>query len=208
MPPEKGCWVDRVAQIRLLSSAVRQDICDTVGAIGPCTVTELARAMGRAADGLYYHVRLLQRGGLLATTESRDAAGRSQVLLDVPGRPMYIRYDPADGKNRAAVNAMVAAMLRSAARDFRRAFHPALAVVSGPRRNLWASRAHALLTQTELEEINGLFQRIVDLFLARRPRSAHKESLYEMTFVLSPAPPRRRGRGIGNSESGIGNRES
>ncbi|HET9620627.1 MAG TPA: helix-turn-helix domain-containing protein, partial [Kofleriaceae bacterium] len=46
--------------IAALASPVRQEILDTVEALGgTATIAELAAQLGRPADGLYYHVTVL-----------------------------------------------------------------------------------------------------------------------------------------------------
>ena len=67
-------------QIRALASSTRQDIVDTIAAIGPCSVAELARALGRSADGLYYHIRVLTRVGLLVAREVISRSGNTRRL--------------------------------------------------------------------------------------------------------------------------------
>ena len=63
---QTGKGVRNAAAIRLLASPVRQEIVDTLEALGgEASVAELAAEVGRAADGLYYHLRLLVRGGLI-----------------------------------------------------------------------------------------------------------------------------------------------
>ena len=56
--------VERVEQIALLASPARQEIVDTIEALGgEAAVAELAAQLGRSSDGLYYHLRHLVRGG-------------------------------------------------------------------------------------------------------------------------------------------------
>src|SRR5688572_15611419 len=112
-------------QIRALASPIRQDILDTVMAIGPCSVADVARALGRRADGLYYHIRRLIGVRLLV------GMGEGELQLDVPRKSMYLVYDPSDRRNRAAVLRVISALLRSAGRTFRKGFRPGVAVVSG-----------------------------------------------------------------------------
>ena len=64
----KGSAIADVGQIRALASSIRQDIVDTVAATGPCSVADVARTLGRPADGLYYHVKHLLGAGLLVGT--------------------------------------------------------------------------------------------------------------------------------------------
>ena len=177
-------------QIRALSSPIRQDILDAVAAIGPCSVAELAAALGKPADGLYYHVRRLLDVRLL--TEVREEAnGRADLRLDVAHKSLYLEYRPASRTNKAAVLRVIGSMLRSAERTFRRGFRPDIAVVEGPRRNLWAGRARGSLSASELAEVNALLDRLITLMRSgRRDRAgapSTDRSPYELTFVLAPS---------------------
>lgn len=191
---DKGLLIAEPRQIRALASPIRQDILDTVTAIGPCSVADVARALDRPADGLYYHVRLLVRVRLLKATNGSERADRGELRLDVPRKAMYLRYDPADPRNRTAILRVITAQLRSAERTFRRGFHPGLAVVDGPRRNLWAGRARGALSPRDLEEANRLLGRLTRLMRAGRSDTRHrrgeKRVFHEISFVFAPVSPR------------------
>jgi hypothetical protein len=81
-------------------------------------------------------------------------------------------------------------MVRSAERNFRRGFQPGIAVVSGPKRNLWAARSRGALTPEELTEVNALLDRLNTLMQAGRRDNVDDagpgRSLYELTFILAP----------------------
>lgn len=186
MPRQRSYDIADVRQIRSLASAIRQDIVDAVAANGPVTIAELADQLGRPADSLYHHVRHLVLRRLLTTGSSERGIGRPAVLLDVPGRPMRIHYDLSSRKCAAAVLRVVGTMLGSAKRGFSRAFHPELAMVSGPRRNLWAARYQCWLTPKDLEEVNTLLKRLGALMLRGARRRTRASRLHEFTYVLSP----------------------
>ncbi|HUE01192.1 MAG TPA: helix-turn-helix domain-containing protein [Bryobacteraceae bacterium] len=171
-------------QIRVLASPVRQDILDTVDAAGPCSVAQLARLLGMRADGLYYHIRCLSQAGLLKVASAKNKRGRREARLEV-GRYQWIKYRPSSAANRNAVVRVAGAMLRNARRQFARAFHPDIAAISGPKRNLWAARARAFLSPDDLKRLNILLAELLDLFdpSARPPDSG---ALHEITFVIAP----------------------
>jgi hypothetical protein len=188
----QGLPISEPRQIRALSSPIRQDIMDAVTAIGPCSVAELAATLGKPADGLYYHIRHLLAVRLLKEIES-DGNGRAELRLDVSHKHLYLDYQPGNRANRSAVLRVIGAMLRSAERIFRRGFRTDVAVVRGPRRNLWAGRSRGALSPDELAEVNVLLDRLNTLMRSGRrdredQRSADR-SQYELTFVLAPADP-------------------
>jgi hypothetical protein len=155
-----------------LASPVRQEIVDTVEALGGATIAELAVQLGRPADGLYYHVRRLVRDGLLAGSGSPE-------VYRTPRRPLHLDYE----RDPAAVRRVIASMLRIARRDFDAGFAVPGTVVRGPRRTLWAGRTKGWVGARELAEINALVARIEKLL--RRPRR-RGDRLASWCFVLAP----------------------
>jgi|HubBroStandDraft_1064217.scaffolds.fasta_scaffold01691_8 hypothetical protein len=143
------------------------------------------------ADGLYYHIRNLSRAGLLKVSDGKGSRGRSEARLEV-GRYQWIKYQPKSAANRKAVVRVAGAMVRNAHRQFGRAFRPDTAVVSGPRRNLWAARARAFLSAADLERANVLLKELLDLFEPSNDAPG-SGALHEITFVIAPVPVSRKG---------------
>lgn len=185
MNPPHDFKISNVAQLKSLSSPIRQEIVDTVNALGICSVPEVAAALNRPADGLYYHVRALLRSGLLREAGRRRQARHSELLLRSPTkRVMRLQYVPADPRNVREVTRIARGMLRGAERDFARGFRAPHVVVRGNRRNLNASRQKAWLSHGEIREVNQLLGRLQQIFhTARRRKDAEFCSL---TLVLAP----------------------
>lgn len=193
----------------MLESTVCQEIVDLVGAAGPSSVRQMAGLMDRRPDSLYYHVHKLVGAGLLIERGVRGAGRHAEAVYDVPGRPLYLAYDPHDGDNVSAVGRVVASMLRSTLRDFRSGFTPDLAVVDGDDRNLWAARMKGWLSADDLTELNRLLMQILQLFHAERPLAdgdgaggsapGPSHSLHSFTWVLAPMTPAEPLRSNANS---------
>lgn len=185
------------AHIELLASPARIEIVDTLEALGDAvSVAELAAALGRPADGLYYHLRPLCAAGIVDEVEAADGnryrtSARARVSL---------RYRPGATANADAVRRVAASILRVAGRDFDRAIADRRSVVEGPRRELWAARGKGWVGASELAEINRLLARLDALL--RRPRSPRRDRLIALAWVMTPAeerparrtPAARRGR--------------
>ena len=162
-------------QIATLASPIRITLIDTLEALGPSTIAELAQAVGARPDALYYHLRLLEKRGLV----SRDAN-----IVRTNAKRAVLAYDAGDKRNVAAVTRAASAMLRGALRAFRNAFRPGVRT-SGARRELWAAQRTVRLSAPELETVNRLLNELLDTFGdAREVRSG--ERLYSLTFVLAP----------------------
>ena len=183
------------ATIALLASPARQELVDTLESLGgTATAAALAAQLGRPVDGLYYHLARLRKGGLIEELAGRSAAGRGERRFRIAsrGRALALAYRPEDPRNTRAVRAVVASMLRIARRDFDRAIARPDAIVRGPRRELWASRGQGWLTAAEVARANRLLRELTDLL--RQPRSATRDRLLSVCFVVAPvaARPARR----------------
>ncbi|MBX3724495.1 MAG: helix-turn-helix transcriptional regulator [Xanthomonadales bacterium] len=193
--------VDRPDQIRALASTVRQDIVDTVQALGSASVPELARHLSRQPDSLYYHVRALLKVGLLVRQPAdRVQGGRSEAMYATarPDRRLQLAYPSRDGKARAALEALVGNMLRSAHRDFTAASKDPDCMLTGPRRALWAGRSKGWLSTTELERCNALLAELTGLL--SNVRTPERDRLFTLQFLLAPA--RRRPEAPGDPATG------
>src|SRR5262245_60587836 len=190
MPPatrSPAFTVTRTDAIRLLASPLRQAIVDLIIGRGALSVAELSELLGKPADRLYYHVKRLVAVGLLVEGEQQPTNGRPQTLFDVPGRPLYLRYQPQSSSNRRAVQRVVDGMLRAARRDFSRGFAPGVEA-EGPQRQLWAARTEANLTPSEVAELNRILTKALDLLMASRSRehAPAGAQLHQLTWVSSP----------------------
>jgi hypothetical protein len=177
--------IESASAIRLLASPLRQAIVDAIVARGSSTIVELSRLLHRPADRLYYHVRLLQRAGLLIASDGRAVRGRAEARFDVPGRPMSIRYEPGSATNRRAVGRVVDGMMSSARRDFRAAIESKSANVQGPFRNLWAGRAQGALSPADVRELNALIVRITELMRRSSRSEAADRHSHQFTWIFS-----------------------
>ena len=178
------------SQLRALASPARQEILDLLARTGPASAADLGRLLQRPADGLYYHLRALERAGLVRTAGSRVRAGRSEALYRSAHREPAIRHDVAAGGNSTAVSAIVASMLRLGVRDFRKAAASGAVRTEGPRRDLWALRVAGRLTGGDLEAVNREIRSLRDA-VTRRTTGG---KLYALTILITPLDHRARKR--------------
>ncbi|MCM2355156.1 MAG: helix-turn-helix domain-containing protein [Arenimonas sp.] len=180
--------------VALLASPVRQDIVDTLVALGgEADVAAVAAELGRPADGLYYHFDRLADAGLL---QRRDKAGEPRRYRIGTRRGMALRLSYGKrGENSEAVQQVVAKLLQSAGRDFRAALASPKVRTEGEARELWAGRARGWLDEEGLREANALLGRLLELL--QGPRQPGQDQLFSLSFVLAPKPgkPARRAKG-------------
>lgn len=180
------------AHIRLLSSPVRHELVDTLASVGgEATVTTLAEQLGRPADGLYYHLKLLVEGGLVH--ERQRGNGDRTFMLAGSGRaPLRLSYDLTTEETSQALVSYVKGLLHVAESDFLAGMKSGPVEVKGPRRRLWAARNKGWLNHAELEEVNALLERLCELL--SHPRDASRSLPMSLAFVLAPTAVRHRRR--------------
>ncbi len=140
MPRPALQHVSHPRQVAALGSPVRQELLDVLARVDAVSLAELGALLGRPADGLYYHVRVLERAGLVESAGTRAAGGRREALFRAVASQFALRYASAPAAHVRRVNGVVAAMLRLGARDFRRALQRPGTQLDGPDRDLWALR--------------------------------------------------------------------
>lgn len=192
-------------KIALFSTPIRVELVTALQALGgSATIAELALQLGRPADGLYYHVRELVRGGLLEPDAHAETTGRCYRIAIPAGESLSLRYRPGATANAKAVAKVAASMSRLAQRDFLRALADTETVAEGPSRELWAGRLRGWVSPAELVRVNRLLQELADMLLSTRPKRGGK--LVALHWILAPldAKPVRRstsGKGLASKTS-------
>jgi predicted transcriptional regulator len=186
--PDQPFIVSDARQTRLLGSPFRQALIDTIVSSGPCTVGTLSQRLGRPMDRLYYHLRLLEKAGLVIARNVKPGVGRRDTEFDVPGRPIHLRYDLRSAVNKRAVADVARSIWRASAADFSRGLNEPGAVVSGSGRNLWVAREQGRLSARDFAAVNQHLQEILRIMVnARGVREANR--MLQFTFSLSPCEP-------------------
>jgi DNA-binding transcriptional ArsR family regulator len=177
----------------VLASPVRHELVDTLSALGGrASVAQLAVQLGRPADGLYYHLRLLQKSGLIEELPE-EGGERIYRLAGSGNAPLRLAYDTGARGNVAALSSYARGLLKVAQRDFEHGLRTPDISMQGSRRQLWAARNKGWVGPAELEEVNRLLERLCEL--TSRPRASGRDMLTSLAFVLSPSArrPKRRG---------------
>lgn len=174
--------------MRALAASTRQEIVDVLPRLGKVSVAELAVALERPADSLYYHLRILQRVGLVRSAGYRQANGRREALFRAIAPELSLFYKLGKRGNGKELNAIIASMLRLGVRDFRKSFSLAEARVSGADRELWALRRTGWLSRAQIVEVNRHIQ-----WLNRvGGKAGVRERLYAVTVLLTPLKRKSR----------------
>lgn len=155
------------------------------------SLAELGALLGRPSDGLYYHVRMLERTGLVRSAGKRIVNGRPEALYRAVASQFALRYAPDPARHAAAVNGVVAAMLRLGARDFRRALSREGVRLAGPDRDLWALRTTGWLRPADVRRVNRLIRHLAETAVRGRPPGR----LYAISALLAPLDDRKHTAG-------------
>jgi len=179
-------------QLAALVAAARQEIVDVLEQMGTVSVSQLAAELGRPADALYFHLRVLTRVGLVQNAGYRTRPGRKEALYRTVAPELRLQYEPRIAANRRAVSAIVASMLRLAIRDFRRSLQRGNVLVSGTHRELWSLRKVGRLSRPQLARLNQRIKGLVQEVSAPRRRGR----LYAVTVILTPLDHRSKVDGL------------
>lgn len=182
MPKTRPYLIRSETQLGALAAAARQEIVDVLEQIGTVSVAELAAALGRPADALYFHLRALTRVGLVRNAGYRMRRGGKEVLYCTVAPELKLKYELHNDANRKGVCAIVASMLRLANRDFGRSFQRGNVLVSGAHRELWSFRKVGRLSSPQVAKLNQRLKGLVQDICAPRGHGR----LYAVTVVLTP----------------------
>jgi predicted transcriptional regulator len=174
-------------ELQALASFARQEIIDVLAQMGTVSAPELAQALGRPADTLYYHLRILHKAGLVETVGSRVRDGRTEALYHA--RNLNIDYEASRRTNEKELTSMASSMLRLGIRDFKEAVRDKEIAVGGHQRELWSARKTGRLTQKDLVRVNRLIKEL----LASASPGSEKGQLYGITVLLTPVNRLHRG---------------
>lgn len=193
MDAKKSGEISAPEDIALLASGVRQELVDTLAAMGgEASVGELANELGRPMDGLYYHLDMLRKGGMVKEKTGPDSAERRFRLASAKGVPLRMVYKPSIPGVISALTKFSQQLLHIAEQDFTAALALPDVQLSGPRRQLWISRNKGWVSNTDLEEVNALLLRLGQL--ASQSRSNERGHLVSLAFCLAPVQPKAKRR--------------
>lgn len=179
--------------IEVLASPVRQEIVDTMAALqGEASVAQLAAELGRHADGLYYHLKLLVKAGLIEALAKGESDEQRYRLAGGGNVPLRLAYTE---DNAPALRKFVHGLVQVAEEDFNAALELGGVAMGGEARQLWAARNKCWLSHDELVKVNALLEQLCSIM--SQPRTPERDQLVSCAFVLAPlaALEKRRQQG-------------
>jgi len=191
MTPTDVLVLNRPEQLTIATHPLRLEIIEWLQREGPESIAELASALERRPNALTYHVRLLERAGIVVRTGTRKAGPRDEAVFGLARARVAFAMSGSSRALRAAAIRTATAVLRMAERELRRAIereglpaHADFARPLGRRQKTW-------LTEDELAEAHRRLANL-DRFLERCHRRKRGRP-YTLTAVLVPTAPKGNG---------------
>ena len=171
-------------QWKAISSAVRFEMIEQMHSMSPCSLAELAASMGRRADGLYHHVHVLEKVGILRISSYRKRGKQIEAIYELPGSKVELDIDFKSGKNAEHFMKVTRALLRYAERKLADAVRHRTDIGSGVDRQLWARSESSWLDDSRRRRVNQLLYEIHRLLI--EGRASRKGKLYHTTIFMLP----------------------
>ena len=174
--------IDSIEQLRAIADALRMRIIDTLQG-QPMTVTQVGEMLGMAPAKIHYHVRELEKVGLLKLVETREKGGILEkyyqpIAKDITvSQSLFLRIEPHESL------AATAAWFDQLRDSFQRVFRVA---IEKKEDQPVLQLSSAVLYMT-IEEERQLCQQINDLFKQyEQPRGREDEQAFVSSYVNYP----------------------
>ena len=176
----KSRRIASAAQLRALGSATRQEIVDVLGGAGASSVAQLAELMGRRPDALYFHLRLLERVGLVVACPEEQ--GDTGVRYRLPASGVTLDYA---GSSRRELARVVRLALKLSQREFERECLSGADPGTGASRRFWGGRVVGWVDDAGLARVNELLAELHCTLRAGRPGGDRRP--VSLGFLLAPS---------------------
>jgi DNA-binding transcriptional ArsR family regulator len=171
-------------RLRALGSPLRIELIGVLRTLGPASIRELAAELDRPADGLYHHVRLLLKAGIVAEQAPRKHGRRMEAVYALTTSRIAGRLDPSSPHSKQGVIRAGTAAIRLAAREFAAAIQSDSVIRTNGLANVRASHQRAWLTDEGVFKLHRLFGQIEKLLVNQSQRKHGRR--YSLTVVLAP----------------------
>jgi DNA-binding transcriptional ArsR family regulator len=182
--PPKVLVLDRPEQIEIVAHPLRLEIIERLQIDGSDSIASLARKLDRRANALTYHVRLLEKAGVLVRASTRKAGRRDEVVYALAGSRIAIKAKKRTKPFLQAATRTASAVLRMAEREIRRAIASGEAATPEHGSRPLGRRQKTWLTPADLAHAHERIQSL-ERFLERCHRKKRGRP-YALTVVLVP----------------------
>ena len=168
--------------LQTLASPLRMDLLQAFALDEALTVQDLSERVGKPQSSLYYHIRKLVEIGVLVEVESRRKGRRYEAVYKIAAERIQIEADPASSVQQELASRLMSSVLRQAAREFQTALESG--ALSEDEATQVGRRQRAWLTESELDQINKLLDRIEKICAKGRPAEGRR--LHSILSLIVP----------------------
>lgn len=169
--------------IEALASPHRLEIVAALGEAEQASIAALARRLGRTPHSLYYHVKLLERAGVVRIADTQRRGRRDERIWTLAGERIQLNATRSPASLAKASKA-IDAMLRLTSRELSAALRRR-AQRSDEKQPLIGIRGKARLGGRALRRVVGLLEEIGRV-VADANRGAGSGRTFAVTLVLAP----------------------
>lgn len=183
-PRAKERLIER-AQWQALRSQSRLDLLMAMEANSPCSIAEVATALGRRPAGLYRHVRALVRADLLREAGRRPIGRRWATLYALGPAHGRTHFDAPSGRGLREHGELVLALARPAGRAYLRAIR----AQKGEPQSAARLRCSAMFERTWLDrrsqrEVKRLLERLYRI--VQQGRRSRRGERFQVSVMSAP----------------------
>jgi predicted transcriptional regulator len=166
-------------EIRTVMHPLRMEIIERLEVEGPDSIAGLAAKLERPANALTYHVRLLERAGVLVRQGSRRAKRRPEAVYELTPARIAIGADPRSPSALRAAASSVTAICRMADREIRHALKSGLLGTGQPV----GRRYQARLSEPDLKRVHRKLAEIGRILERARDRKQGRPHAFTSFLV-------------------------
>ncbi len=174
---------------RAIASPLRLELIGLFVDGEPRSAAQIGERMGRPTTAIHYHVRVLEKAGILRRV-GRQRSGRRPEALYLPAADMFKMAQPREAPEEAAAAALktMSTAFRMAERDMKAALTNPSSKTSGPYRTAFGARIHCRLSKKDLAELNRHL-RAIEKMMTRavtHHEPARSDLFLSLTLALMP----------------------
>ena len=184
--------INKAEQLEALVTPVRNQIHLQMEMLGKCTIGELASAMDREPESLYYHIHRLQRVGIIIQTGERRVGGRAEAVYALAGKRIQIDRKQSSPRFLSALERGIRTLLRFAERNLVASLGSKQTNRGGVRRNFRIEQQVVKLSPSGLADLQGRLDEMNEFLI--EANHVENEVSCVITVAVSPVSPTRKGK--------------
>jgi DNA-binding transcriptional ArsR family regulator len=177
--------LENIEQMRAMADDLRLRVLQLLGH-APMTVTEIGKQLGVPANKTHYHVRELERVGLLRLVETREKGGVLEKYYRAVARDFTIPSALLRGAGADEGLALTDEIAQSILRGLHRAAHIALQQPDDARDSLSVGGSYLWLTRDEYREVMKSIAALLDPYTHPRDVPGAREHTFSMISYVTP----------------------